>query len=318
MISRRQQLVRKIQIVESLIEEELEQQKAQRAQWIVNQYQKKWPAIGIAEFKTLDSLINKIAEVDPSRNGMYMPWIAKLIIADPKTNNPEDLSRVGTDLRNFENFKSRLEVKDINQYRSFSDLYSAIQPYVEAARKKADKPDKKQAALEKVRKDIITVYSGPEGWVRIPTTEAASRYLGQGTAWCTAYTDRKTHFEQYDKTDRLFVVYDKNLANKYRSWAEGKTPSEISSAVKRGNAPSDGRFQLHLSNKEFATTGNRNIGLDSMPEWAKKPIIDWYRANVKLTPSQLIKLQRWTDEDISVGTGLEDLMDLIKTYRPKI
>ena len=78
--------MRLLDIFTNFLLEDLEGQKASRGQFIKDKYGKEWRGIpGYAKDK-FDALIDKIGEVDPSRNGMYMPWIAKLVIAKPQEN----------------------------------------------------------------------------------------------------------------------------------------------------------------------------------------------------------------------------------------
>jgi hypothetical protein len=268
--------------------EELEGQKAQRADFIKAKLGDKLkPALrGI----TIDQFVEKLGEVDPSLNGMYMPWMAKLVAADPNNNRIEDLDRVGTDLAAFEQFKRRIANKDINSYKSFNDLYDVIAPLLTPVAKSPDDvaKEKERAKLEKMKADIITVYNGPEGWIRIPTTEETASFLGQGTRWCTAATRGNNMFNHYNKTDNLFVIYDK----------ESKT-----------------RHQLHINSGQFAQEDDRNVGTDAVPQWARTPIVEYYKANnPQLSLKHIMNLSKWTEENLAAGTDHEDLINLMKQY----
>jgi hypothetical protein len=268
--------------------EELEGQKAQRAEFIKTKLGDKLkPAMrGI----TIDQFVEKLGEVDPSLNGMYMPWMAKLVAANPTDNRIEDLDRVGEDLAAFEQHKRRIVNKDINSYKSFNDLYDVIAPLLVPVAKTPDDiaKDKERAKLEKMKADIITVYNGPEGWIRIPTTEETASFLGQGTRWCTAATRGNNMFGHYNKTDNLFVIYDKE---------------------------SKKRHQLHINSGQFAQEDDRNVGTDAVPTWARAPIVDYYKANnPQLSLKHIMNLSKWTDENLAAGTDHEDLINLMKQY----
>lgn len=267
--------------------EELEGQKAQRAEFIKKTYGDKWPKQGLPGYEDIDDFIDKLAAVDPSRNGMYMPWLAKLAITKPNENKTEDLDRVGSDLGNFETFKRQIERKDINQYKSFQDLYDVIAPFLRP--RKPTKDDKAKAELEKVKKDIITVYAGPEGWIRIPTTREAAIFLGQNTRWCTSARGNNM-FDHYNRDDSLFVVYDKETKE---------------------------RSQLHIESGQFAGEDDRNKGVHTVPTWARGPIVDWYKANVpNLTPNQVFSLARYAgyDTELVKDTPHDEVMALMKKY----
>ena len=274
---------------EQFLLEELEGQKAQRGEFIKKTYGDKWPKRGLPGFEKIDDLIEKLGNIDPSRNGMYMPWLAKLAIGKSDENRTEDLDRVGEDLRHFEQFKRQIERKDINQYKSFQDLYDVIAPFLTPREMTADEKEKakQQAELEKVKKDIITVYAGPEGWIRIPTTKDAAIFLGQNTRWCTSARGNNM-FAHYHKSDSLFVVYDKDTKK---------------------------RSQLHIDSGQFAGEDDRNKGLDAVPKWAQQPIVDWYKANnPKLSLKHIMALSNYSDDNLAKGTDHEDLIDLMKRF----
>jgi hypothetical protein len=268
--------------------EELEGQKAQRAEFIKNKLGDKLkPAL---RGMSIDEFVEKLGEVDPSLNGMYMPWMAKLVAADPNNNRIEDLDRVGQDLAAFEQHKRRIANKDINSYKSFNDLYDVIAPLLTPAAKSPEdvEKEKERAKLEKMKADIITVYNGPEGWIRIPTTEETASFLGQGTRWCTAATRGNNMFNFYNNSDNLFVVYDKETKK---------------------------RHQLHINSGQFAQEDDRNVGTDAVPQWARTPIVDYYKANnPQLSLKHIMNLSKWTDENLAAGTDHEDLINLMKQY----
>jgi hypothetical protein len=270
--------------------EDLEGQKALRGQWIKEKLGPHFKGIpGYPEPGDLDKLIDKIGEVDPSTKGIYMPWIARMAIGRPGENRAEDLDRVGQDLRHFEQFKRQIENKDINSYKGFQQLYDVIAPFLKPrAKTKAEKEkDAERAMNEKMKGQIIDVYRGPEGWIKIPTTNESSCWLGRNTRWCTAST-RNSMFGHYSKSDNLFVVYDK---------ATGK------------------RHQLHIQSGQFADEADRNVGIKAVPEWARKPIVDYYKNNnPTLSRSQIISLTGFGGEDVSKGTKHEALVDLMKKY----
>jgi hypothetical protein len=271
--------------------EAIEGVKANRAQFIKDKLGPHWKD-GLPGYKDMDKWLEKVAAVDPSLKGIYMQWIARMSMGKPNENRTEDLDRVGEDLRAFETNKAKITNKDINAYKSFQELFDVIAPFlVKAEPTKDEKAKAKEAAeLEKVKKDIITVYTGPDGWIRIPTTVAAAIFLGQNTRWCTSARGNNM-FAHYNKSDSLFVVYDK--ATKTRS-------------------------QLHLDSGQFAGEDDRNKGVDAVPQWARKPILDWYRSNnPQLSLKHIFAMKNFTDENLAKGTPHEGIMDLMKLYNVK-
>jgi hypothetical protein len=278
-----------ISFYESFLLEALEGQKIQRAEFIKKTHGDKWPRQGLPGYEKIDDFIEKLGEVDPSRNGMYMPWLAKLAITKPNENRTEDLDRVGEDLRHFEANKARIANKDINSYKGFQELFDVIAPFLAPREMTKDEKEKakQQAELEKVKKDIITVYTGPEGWIRIPTTRDAAIFLGQNTRWCTSARGNNM-FSHYAKSDSLFVVYDKETK---------------------------ARSQLHIDSGQFAGEDDRNKGLKAVPKWAQQPIVDWYKENnPQLSLRHIMALSNYSDENLAKGTDHEDLIDLMKRF----
>lgn len=274
-------------LLEFILDEDLEGQKKARGEWIKNKFGPQWH--GVHGYDDIDAFLDKLGEVDPSPKGIYMPWMARLIITKPNENRAEDLDRIGQDLQAFEANKARIQNKDINAYKSFQDLFDVIAPFLKPQKKSAEEKakEKEAARLAKVKGDIETVYAGAEGWIRIPKTEEAAKFLGQNTRWCTA-SSKRNMFSYYNNSDVLFVVYDK--ATKARS-------------------------QLHIDSGQFAAEDDRNKGLKAVPEWARTPIVNWYKKNnPELSLKQIIGLNSFSDENLAAGTEHEDLVNLLKKY----
>jgi hypothetical protein len=72
---------------------------------------------------------------------------------------------------------------------------------------------------------------------------------------------------------------------------------------------------LHIDSGQLAQEDDRNVGVNSIPDWAKKPIVDFYKKNnPQLSMKQIMTLGNWTDENLAAGTPVEDLMALMKQY----
>jgi hypothetical protein len=271
----------------TLLLEDLQAHKAQRGDFIVKTYANKWQ--GLPGFNSIEEFVEKLGEIDPTPKGIYMQWLAKLCIQDPERNRTEDLSRIGDDLKAFETFKSKLANKDINSYKSFDALYEAIAPFLAPKKKSKEElaADRAEKKLANIKGEITTVYTGPEGWIRIPTTKKAAQFLGQSTRWCTS-ASANNMFDHYNKRDSLFVIYNK----------ADKT-----------------RHQLHIDSGQFADTSDKNKGINAVPQWARQPIVNWYKENnPQLSLKQLMSLSNFTDENLAAGSDHEDLLALMKQY----
>ena len=289
--------------------EDLEGQKAQRGTFLKKTYGDTFKGLPGYGPDDLDKLIDKIGEVDPSRNGAYMNWIGRLVLTKSAENRAEDLDRVGQDLQNFEQFKARIPNKDINAYKSFNQLYDVTEPFTRPQEKtKDDKAkDKEAAEIAKLKNEIITVENGPDGWIRIPKTQAAATYLGNGTRWCTAATGNNM-FNHYNRDDNLFVVHDKAQSKVYREF--------MANPANAGKPkPHNGMYQLHIESGQFASDDDRNQGTSAVPAWARTPILDYYKANnPDLSWKQIMTLSTFGDENLAIGTKHEGVIDLFTLY----
>ena len=277
-----------------LLNEELTGHAATRAQYVKYKLIMHWPNLpgnpGLPGYPDIDKWLEKLAEVDPTQKKINIPRMAKLAVKDPVKNKMEDIDRVGTDLAAFETYKSRIANKDINQYKSFDDLYDVIAPFLVPKEKTPEEKakEKEAAKLAAIKDQIDMVYNGPEGWIRIPKTVEAACFLGQNTRWCTA-SKGNNMFSHYNKSDVMFVVYDK--------------------ASKK-------RFQMHIDSGQFADEADRNQQFKSVPEWAWDPIIKWYKANnPHLGIKHLMTLGAHSKgENLAAGTVHADLLDLMRLY----
>lgn len=277
------------EFIDAMLNEELTGFAANRANFVKSKLEPHWK--GLPGYPDIDTWLEKLAEVDPTTKKIYIPWLARMCVSKPNENRTEDLNRVGEDLRIFEINKAKIPVanKNIDTYKSFQELFDIIAPFLAPKVKTKDDiaKEKQDAALAKVKDQIITVYQGPEGWIRIPTTLAASKFIGQNTRWCTS-ADKANRFEYYSKDDNLFVVYDK--------------------ATKT-------RHQLHIQSGQYCDEKDSNIGIKAVPDWAGKKILEYYQEhNPNLTMKQLMALQGFTDKNLAKGTPHEELFDLFKQY----
>lgn len=269
------------------LEEELEGHKAKRAEFLKGKIAEK--GIDIPGFPSVDDFLEKVADTDPTKKGIYMQWIVVRILKDPEINRPEDLDRLKGDLVLFEKNKAQIEKKDINAYKTFNELYQAIAPFTKKS--KPTSKEKQAQRLEALRNDIEVVHNSKDGWIRIPKTRAAAQFLGQNTRWCTASKKDNSYFTYYNKDDPLFVIYDK---------------------------VSKDRYQLHIFTKQFADVTDQNIGLNAVPMWARGPLLDWYRKNKQEVGfKQVMTLAGLTSVDSvrdMVSGAQSDLLSLMDEY----
>ena len=196
-----------------------------------------------------------IASADPTQKKVYLQWILNLVI---KGNiQATDLDKVKQDLTVFEKVKGRIPVdrRDVNRYRGYQDLYDVVKEFGETK----SKNDLEREELQRLKKDITTIYSGPAGHVYIPHTQEASCYLGRGTRWCTAATKSTNYFNSYNKSGKLiiFILPD---GSKYQYHAKGKEVN-LHNYVNAENV--DDLRNTFMGIGEFMDADDRTIHLSS-------------------------------------------------------
>ena len=57
---------------------------------------------------------------------------------------------------------------------------------------------------------VETLYSGPEGWIKIPKTHAAMVKLGKGSKWSLSLKGEDRYFKMYHNKGSIYIAYDKD------------------------------------------------------------------------------------------------------------
>ena len=142
----------------------------------------------------LDAIINMVNEIP--NGSKFLTFLGKTL---PQTI-PDGLldEKVKDTLKKFVSIGPNLQIKDINQYKTFAELYSAIEEYETRIRRTVKSVDGADIVFEN---DQFTVVA--------PLTTTASCYYGAGTKWCTASSADNTHFNNYMKDGKLFYILDK-------------------------------------------------------------------------------------------------------------
>ena len=158
-------------------------------------------------------IIDHFAEVgDPSKNKQHTQWI--LSQYKKKNIRQEDMYRVRPALEHFDKYKSKLDKKDINQYKTLSELEHAIRPHIGTA---ATKKEEKQETISKGRTLIHEADDGTKLYRLEPNEDgkkaSISIYGGGGdlggthTSWCTAADSEYNMFNHYSKQQPLHVIH---------------------------------------------------------------------------------------------------------------
>ena len=149
----------------------------------------------------LDAIIKMVNEIP--NGSKFLTFLGRAL---PQTI-PDGLldEKVKDTLKKFVSIGPNLQIKDINQYKTFAELYSAIEEYETRIRRTVKSIEGADIVFEN---DQFTVVA--------PLTTTASCYYGAGTKWCTASSADNTHFNNYMKDGKLFYILDKTKATSDR------------------------------------------------------------------------------------------------------
>ena len=153
-----------------------------------------------SDAQRLNEIIHTIESADPTPTRSYVMWLVREYLADadlkyiPGSLRLEDIgSTVAEELANYHTLKTQRqlppEMRDINRLR-WRDL------------RELPEAEKKEVAD---RGRFRTLLDNSEARVIVPEDEAAARFWGQGTRWCTA-ADKNNQFNFYKEEGPLFVI----------------------------------------------------------------------------------------------------------------
>jgi len=128
----------------------------------------------------------------------YLDWVGKVV---DEINFDETFSRMVPTVNRFQNISTNLPQTDINQYKSFDELYNAITTYDSRIRREV-----------KQVKGGNVVYDDGVFFVVNPLNYESSCYYGKGTKWCTA-AETDSHFKRYNEDGKLFYIIDRTKAS---------------------------------------------------------------------------------------------------------
>ena len=148
-----------------------------------------------------EKLVASINEIDPSNK--YAEWVLRQI----KYKNvrvPEDNYRVKEVISQFKQYQSRLQQKDLNQYKTIHDVENAIEQFVGTGSKRGGAFQVNPETLEGVKLVSqdgdykLWEVSDPKGDTSGAESLAA---MGLGTKWCTRKDYGKQEPESFDDGD---------------------------------------------------------------------------------------------------------------------
>ena len=153
----------------------------------------------LAQHRDTSDIVDHFANnADPTKKKIHTQWILRQY--EKRKIRQEDHPRIKEALSNFETHKGKLEKKDINQYKSLSDVEDAVEPHLGTTTKRQEKKAIKSEGADLVHNDEergVTVH-------HIKTEQAACSY-GAGTKWCTA-GKKDNMFNHYNEDGPMFVI----------------------------------------------------------------------------------------------------------------
>lgn len=176
-----------------------------------------------------DETFMYLIQLDPTyRNnnslGKYGKWILNLY--NKGAISEDDFSEITPLLNQFTTYRNRVQNKDLNSYKSISDLESILAQVVDDDSMLTDR--QKLRFLKNVKagrvktdaeNDYDKVYEDSDWVVCVPNTHEASMKLGKGTEWCTAH-ENPEWYETYTNEDgeeySLYIMKNKHTGERYQ------------------------------------------------------------------------------------------------------
>lgn len=158
-------------------------------------------------------VLNKLLAADPTgSNGKYLQWIANQYLKGQF--KLEDTSRIKGEIETFQSVSPKLDKKDINQYKSLPDLYDALKPFEGQEVVSNREEDRRQEQAFYKSGEAVLIASTPNKIIELHS-EAAAKYFGRGTKWCTAADEDNmfNHYynaegEEFDEEDEEYGTWD--------------------------------------------------------------------------------------------------------------
>jgi len=148
-------------------------------------------------------LVNYIASFDPTKKS-YGRWLAGLY-ANGGIRYLEDLPRARAALQLFDKYKTRIAQKDIQQYKSLTDLEAVVEPFSQTG--KGEVSNKDQEPRFYASKQAILLHNDDTIKIVQPRSKEASKFFGTNTKWCTAARDDKQNmFDDYTENGKLYYI----------------------------------------------------------------------------------------------------------------
>lgn len=185
----------------------------------------------------------------------------------------EDAPSMKDTLTDFNRFRNNLHKKQINQYKTLSDLRDAIRPFSEAKRKQTFTLSNQE--FKDVQNGSTLVHESPNVSLYHVHNKEAACALGKDMPWCTSRQDNKNMFDHYNKetNKRFYIAHLPNEQAPYR------------------------KLGIGIGANEFQDENNTNISHENLidlvkrnPELKKIPVLQGSRYAVTEIPEKYPEL----------------------------
>jgi hypothetical protein len=281
--------------------------------------------------KTSDAIVDHFANhADPTKNKEYTQWIVNKY--RQKNFRQEDHPRIKEAISNFHKHKSKLEHKDINKYKSISDIEDAVEPHLEEAVSK--KEEKRQVKSEGA--DLI--HSGSGVTIHhIKTKDAACAY-GAGTKWCTS-GEKNNMFDSYNKTGPIHVIQHQGRKYQFHNKSEqlmdekdnevklSDVHPDIQKEMIKSDHPEVSKANLYFNNPHLTEKHIDTAIKDNDPQVRRRAIYHHSASPEHLTyvmendPSEENRISALYHDDVSmdhVKIGLKDSHPDVRSFARQI
>jgi hypothetical protein len=179
--------------------------------------------------KLAEAAISWVMGYDPTPNKIYARWIVSRLL---DKNHPEKFEDVNDILKEIlELYQQAARARRINgnidEFKSFNALYTAVEPFRLGHRETSGKKDKKNKRDTKVDVKVAklwendpmlaqahVIHDSDAYMVLVPETQEASNYFGKNTNWCTTSGDY--YFDHYTEKGPLYVILRREDATKWQ------------------------------------------------------------------------------------------------------
>ncbi len=238
--------------------------------------------------RSVDHFLMMCEQADPTPQNKYVPWIVRTYLKNGIARFEDIGSTCADYLEQFEDIKNSgyfkrpttspamKEVADINRIRSLFELRSVLNAVSPAERISNNEKTRSEDRAFRENGEVEFIVDTAVVALLVPKTEAAAKFYGRNTQWCTS-ANRQNMFSVYNRKGPLFIILAK--AN-------------------------NRRWQLHFGDMQFMDENDQPI---SSGDWEDIPdslfqhreaILAFYEQMKNLTGAKLLTFRAFGYEEL--------------------